>query len=521
MSRIWLVLLWLLVLGSIAEAQDVELTAEELRVEGLSFMCRNCAWSGDEFIEVPLKGERMLVTADKVAELMLEELLRTGYDGAHPSAPELHRFLFQKPRSDGVARLALSLLMQTGSGSQILRSNAQRYIETYYSLMMELLRKGRGNQQLWDALWQIPESVSNERRVRLRAAVAVNHPNLGLPQFVETLSVVNSGEDLKALVIFRQEVLGFRPKWARALRGLIESLDACRLLLVREESDERCRSTHFSELPDYFVRYLERVRVAILLQYFESKPVDPQKALALLAEVDYENYRTPRTHLALVQVLRDIIASNDRAARELALERYKSMLQFFAANDNEVGSKLAILHVLRARELFEQEQFEALISELKASIALYPAALNERRDLVEQLSGNAAVNESRELSAEVDALLVQTQAKPRRQSPINLLLFIGTVLVVVIIAFFVLRKDFVRHRPLDESDNQLAAEERRELRDLLRAFNLQGFASEDELAQCYHELAKRFHPDREEGSEEEFSRITERYNRARYLIRKR
>lgn len=464
------------------EVESRESTHQSVRLSGLTVLCPSCRQHDETYCEVPYQGEDVLVRCEEALDYLLPELAYDGYDGKHPSAAELRSFLIREDPAYPAAKAAIELLLQTKEGQHLLRESALVLIDRYGEIIEECIKNSRGTPELWRSLWYVGGEGNSATVIRLRATIAVQHPELDIEDLYLDLSIKNTARDIRTLELLAAVLRSSGSTWVTEFQKVKEMLHYCSSVSLSEVF-EGCGESEISQLSRAAQSYLKRVQVQAVLSFIDQKTPLPKDRISLLARIPYKKFRTPECHSVLLGALQDLQRSGEEELREISGEEgVMEMLSVFARNDDEIAAQVRRISLtLRSKSGLEDAE-----------------ALNQALELA-----GVAADQQGEKVARKGSIFPAV---------------VGTLLVLGLAA-----TAFRFRRKGGEclSEAGLTSEERAELRRLRQYFDLRPNASVDDLIKCYRQKARTLHPDMGNGNPAEFGMLTENYDRARNLLARR
>lgn len=186
-------------------------------------------------------------------------------------------------------------------------------------------------------------------------------------------------------------------------------------------------------------------------------------------------------------------------------------------------NKVRILRVLRGfnEGQLDSYQFLKFLSETDYRTYPIPSATEAiALALKGSVTKEASVNQMIDYFASIDPEIkkmrqnINAQSAPKVSFKRLNWIVVGVILLVVILGLIKRRaRNLFLGKEFLPQDNE-------ELRELLSYFNLDSTSSFDDLTKQYHQRAKQFHPDGQDGDNEAFIDLQKKYSRAKELMEK-
>lgn len=530
--------------GALSEPTRAE---ESIEIHGLTLPCSGCSVQSNGQFTIIVHGERVATSGDSAVVQLLSAIdPEKGYDGHRPSPAELSRYLAEGLRTPVEADLALRLLFSSKDGREIIKNQAAKFSAQYPVELASLIAAGKGDPDLWRAVWEVPEIIPPEGTERgrsltnqagVKAAAAFRHPQLGLEALVDNLTAGDPVRDLEKLDTLIAAVRPFKSEWAEMLSQAQKTIAAC-AAEIDQQSGRRgfnlftCTVDNLSSVSSgqkpgavpqktagyepAVSRYLLRVQAALVMNFITTHTLGPDLRLAAVRQTDFRGHRTPAMHEIVLKAIREAGESNYPAVRSRSsAEENFPMFELFAAADGTIRQALVTLLNRGAVDSWNNDSPEQAISILELSFKIYPEKEASRSDFVQVVTVSTAVRNNPELSARVRSLGLQNvmiEGPDKRKLAIGIGA-IAILLMLLIVAVFMRRMPEVQ-MAREPTLAEIAAE--RLL--LLDYFGLAVGCTEQELTRIFRKKAKELHPDTGAERSHEFSQVVEKYNRLKFLL---
>ena len=500
--------------------QKVSADSQTIEINELSFLCNECTNDGQGNCRIRKEDELVLTPCDKALDYLLKVRLDAELTTSeHPSPDQIQRFLLKEIQQKDQAINSLLILLQSKQGRTALLESYESILKSYLDIIAEIVVNNPEYNNTWESLWEMPNTLSPTQDAKLRASIALVHPNFGVQDLMDNLSITDYQRDSSQIATFESIFKGTEE--ANIIIEAKEHLEHCREIFFTNIIPPGCRNEDLSALPKSISKYLKRVQVSFLLEKIKQTKPDPFVVLNLFRKTDYDSYRTPEMHEATKSALKEILATENLITTSASdFREFSEMLLVFAKFDGEAGKLYADILVEIANNDAKRGKVNSAFDALRESFEAFSASLPTRAEVITKLKEHPAVSSSDVLKSQLDEIV---SLSPLLEQEASLTTYITTfVLLIAAVLIYVKREViFKRTLPLEIPANQLTAEERVELRNLLAFFGLPGNSSNDQLSDKFRNKAKQLHPDSGNSDEVAFSELTEKHRRAQELIRKR
>ncbi len=505
MRNISLLIILLLLLPKTIWAAETNI----LRIQGLSFQCEECAKVDDEHCEFIYEETKAVSLCNELVPVFLSQLFKTGYDGQNPHPKDLISFLLKEENNQESFFLALNLLIKNETGREYLSRNASEILEKHGSLLIKQTYNNKVTVEFLKDIGRLLLTGSTEINDSLRALIAYREDSL--ENLVNELTVVDLERDEEMLEHFIKVLPSNKPLWIEELR------------LLKNFISSRGITSEQSEF-SFVNKYIDRIEMQLMTSIAADSALDGSERLSAISKSNFRDYRTPKTH----QVIHEIVFGLHKLPAEKLRELIKpynisDMLFFFSEYDTEIAHALALLYNKLSKDALLNNQLALALSYLNKSYEAKKRDMPVRQALLVDLFNELEKVDNEILYQQfvniVGVSFIQEIESSRFKS--RLFKWGGISLLFIIASYFCVVRYGKAVQEKEEAELiTLSMNERLELRTIQKYFGLPMWSDVDDLKHKFRGRVKEIHPDTGNGSVNDFSQMVQMARRGEELLAK-
>ncbi|MBL7662748.1 hypothetical protein JNK13_08350 [bacterium] len=474
-----------------------DLVAEELiNINGVDFPCANCRNKDTFSCEINLNGEAWALSCNEAFDKLLSatpiEQLKVD---------QLKNYLLGAKVESSRAQAVITKLLITELGAKSVTDSIKRLLSIYEDQISASLENTQTiDTNFLKALWPYVRSGESLVRAKMRRAIIERDP-VGRDR--DIIGLLNAHEYDKA----EEELAQIKSPFAS---GILNQIRNCREILETEKFPVACNEAAIMQQPQEARKFLRQLQLEMLLKRIETKKLPAPQLLQWVAESSFLRFPFDRIAEATQKAL-SIVATPTGIG---AVPNTPEINQLIVKLSGSFPEDVARYYIARAEQFLaagNRAECDRLIND---SFILYPADIASRLELITKIR---EVYDKKDLIEQIAEVV-----------PSAFYLFPVLLTLIGLLGAMIKKRIDTENFERESINALLSADDRMELRIALSYFRLPAYASEVELKRKYHQLARLEHPDTKQHAPKqlgnkthEFSELTQHYNRAREIMKKR